>query len=550
VNKLPSILITGASGFVGSHLIEMMIENFTVYAIARRSIKESNISYHRNLHWIQCDITNKSRLNDAIDYIQSQGGIDYIFHLAAYYDFTYKYNSAYQSVNIDGTKNMLELASRLNIKRFIFASSIAACKFPKTSEAVTEKSSPDADYHYARSKKAGEELLMQYSKFFPCSVVRFAAVFSDWCEYAPLYKFLMRWLSKNFDSRIIAGKGISAIPYVHIRDLCLLFCKIIDKHKELPDYDVYNCSPNLSTSHNSIYELSTGYFFGKSKKPIYLPELLALPALILNRCFNVFRISTSETFEKLWMINYIDKILNVDSSYTQRVLDWKPTSRYNISRRLLFILEKMKSHPGEWHLRNEAALKRIAKRANFIIYEKMSEQKDTILFKINKYILDEDPDLKFNQYKQIPLVDFKTYSCTIYHLILATIRSSDRSLFLEYIDKITHQRWSEGFSPETLCETLKVFDEVIVKQLTSYKEFAKFHQEIYDYVSLTFQIAEDEIEDLYDSFAPKLRDNQIAKVNMLGCTEIPRLIHQLSGVYQALPEEDNKSEVYLINNLR
>lgn len=550
MKKLESIILTGASGFIGSYLIEMMREYFIIYAIARRAINETNISYHSNLHWIQCDITNRSSLKTTMDYIKNQGGADYIIHLAAYYDFTYKDNPEYDSVNVNGTKNLLDFAKVLGIKRFIFASSIAACNFPNKGEFVTEKSALDANYHYARSKKIGEKLLMQYSEYFPCTVIRFAAVFSDWCEFAPLYKFLQRWLTKSFDSRIVGGAGKSAVPYIHIRDICRIICKIINKNNELPKFDIYICSPNYSTSHNTIFELSTRYFFGKQKKPLYLPKILAYPALLVNNLMNFFRRSSEATFEKAWMIEYIDKALDIDSSYTQKILGWKPTSRYHIERRLLFLLEKMKAHSREWHLRNEAVVERISKRANFMIYEKMVEEMDLILNKINKIILLENPNQKFNHYKIMPIDDFQAYLSTLYHLLLATIRSSDRSFFLEYIDKISIRRFAEGFVPETLCETLKVFSEIIIKQLYSIKELSKIKQEIYDNVSLTLQIVQDEIEDLYDTLVLKMPEDTFLKATLPDCQELQRKIRQLSAFYQVSPKDSETFDIHSFNGLR
>ena len=330
MKELPSIVITGASGFIGSYLVDYLKEDFRIFAIARRSRKEANIPYHPNLQWLQCDISNWATVNEAAEYINKNGGADFIIHLAAFYDFTYKDNLAYQIVNIDGTKNMLEFASKLNPKRFIFASSLAACKFPANGNVITEKTSPDANYHYAVSKKAGEMLVKKYSDQFPCSVIRFAAVYSDWCEFAPLYKFLSCWLSKKIESRVIGGKGESAIPYIHIRDLCQMLQIIMAQTKTLSEFDIYNASPNGSTSHKELFQISTHYYFGEAIKPFHLPKYLAYPALVVRRFLNIFMLTTKEPFEQFWMIQYIDKKLNVDSSYTQSILGWQPTARYHL----------------------------------------------------------------------------------------------------------------------------------------------------------------------------------------------------------------------------
>jgi nucleoside-diphosphate-sugar epimerase len=551
MKQLPSIVITGASGFIGSYLIDYIKEDFTIFAIARRSRKEANIPYHPNLQWLQCDISNGTTVKEAGEYINNQGGADFVIHLAAFYDFTYKDNPAYKIVNVDGTKNLLELASKVGAKRFIFSSSLAACEFPSNGNVITEKTSPDANYHYAISKKLGEELVKEYSDRLPCTVVRFAAVYSDWCEFAPLYKFLSSWLSKKFESRIIGGKGESAIPYIHIRDLCQMLKIIINKTSELPPFDIYNASPDGSISHKELFEISTRYFFGKVIKPIHLPKTLAYPALVFRRILKILHLTSGEPFEQFWMIKYIDKKLNVDSSYTRTTLNWQPTPRYRLTRRLLFLLEKMKSHPDEWRVKNEAALKRIARRTNLMIYEKMVEQKDVLLTKINEVIINENPKGLFSRYKEMPLNDFQCYMSALYHLLLATIRSSDRSLLLKYIDDIAIRRFAEGFEPNILCGTLNVFSETIINHLSAYKELSDIKQELYDNIGLSLQIAQDEVEDLYDNLVKKMPIEMISKSSLLpDCKELQKMIHQLSAFYQVAPEDFNLTSVELQNTLK
>ena len=551
MKQLPSIVITGASGFIGSYLIDYIKEDFKIFAIARRSRKEANIPYHQNLHWLQCDISNWVTLNEASDYINKQGGADFVVHLAAFYDFTYKDNTAYKNVNVDGTKNMLNFSALVNTKRFIFASSIAACEFPSYANVITEKTSPDANYQYAISKKLGEELVKEYSDYFPCTIVRFAAVYSDWCEFAPLYKFLSSWLSNKIESRIIGGKGESAIPYIHIRDLCQMLNLVIEKTSKISNFDIFNASPDGSTSHKEIFEISTRYFFGEAIKPINLPKLLTYPALILRKLLRIFHLTSEEPFERFWMIRYIDKKLDVDSTYTQSVLKWQPTARYHLTRRLLFLLEKLKSHPDEWRVKNEATLKRIAHRTNLKIYEKMIEQKDVILSKIFEIMLEENKDKIFTKYKSMPLNDYQCYISALYHLLLATIRSSDRSLLLKYIDDIAIRRFAEGFEPYMVCGTLKVFNDVIINHLSAYKEFNNIKQELYDNIGLSLQIAQDEVEDLYDTLVKKMPIEMISKSSLLpDCKELQKMIHQLSAFYQVSPEDFNLTSAELQNTLK
>ena len=178
----PGILVTGASGFIGRHFVIAVSEQFRLFCIARRTQKEAGIPAGTNIFWIQADITNMDNLLSAARQIRENGGIDYVLHLAGYYDFTMDDNPAYEHTNVGGTLNILKIAQLLEAKQFIFSSSLAACKFPPDGEFLTEDSDTDADFPYARSKGKSEKIIRENRKDLPCAIIRLAAVYSDWCE--------------------------------------------------------------------------------------------------------------------------------------------------------------------------------------------------------------------------------------------------------------------------------------------------------------------------------------------------------------------------------
>jgi NADP-reducing hydrogenase subunit HndD len=497
--ELPSILITGASGFVGRHFMDFVKDHFIVYAVARRSANEAGIHYHPNIHWIQWDIASTAKLPEVLELIQKKGGVDFVLHLAAFYDFDYTSNTAYQRTNIDGTKNVIELAKQLRVKRFIFASSLAACNFPKAGEVVNERTPPDADFDYAKTKKAGEIMLKECSKFFPCTIVRFAAVFSDWCEYPPLYKFLSTWLANGYDHRILGGKGESAVSYIHINDLTKLILTIVRQSHRLPSYDIYAASPDGSTSHRELFEIATKDFLGESVKPIYVPKLMAYVGIFLRIMMGKLKI-TPEPFERYWMLKYLDLKLNAETSYTRKILSWVPSPRYHVTRRLLFLLAKMKSNPLEWNAKNEAALKHISFRTNLIIHEYMMVYKEKILARINARILSLDTGHTFSNYQQMDELRFKSLTSTLYNILASAVHSSDRSLLINYMDDITIPRFAEGFPPKEICNLLATISDIVTDELMSLKEFKFKKQDLYDYIGLNLQLAQDEVEDKFEHY--------------------------------------------------
>jgi len=497
--QLPSIIITGASGFIGQSFLDHIKDQFIIFAIARRSAKEANISQHPNIHWIQWDIAHTAPMPDVIKKIQIQGGADFLVHLAAFYDFDYSDNIAYQLTNIEGTRNIIGLAKQLKIKRFIFASSLAACSFPPKGQFVSEKSSPDANFAYAKTKKAGEEMLRNSVKDFPTIVVRFAAVFSDWCEYPPLYMFLDTWLSRKYDSRILGGKGESAVSYIHINDLIKLLLVIIQQSHLLPSFDIYTASPNGCTSHRELFEIATKDFFGEAVKPIFIPKIIAYPGIFFRILLGSLHF-TPPPFERYWMLKYVDLKLNVDSTYTTKNLDWEPSQRYRIERRLIFLLARMKSNPVEWHAKNVAALKHISFRTNLLIYEFMMVYKEKILSQVTSRMLSHENSGMFFHYQQMDINELVIILNILFDVLAATVLNADRSLMINYIHDIAPSRFKNGFTSKEIGDTFIIFNDLITTHLLSEKDRKYSKQEIYDHIGLTLQLAQDEIEEKFEFF--------------------------------------------------
>ena len=119
-----SIFITGATGFIGSHLAEALVESgFNVVAFDR---------YNSNNHWGWLENSKykndmKVILGDVRDYdsvSKAMAGCNIVFHLAALIGIPYSYLSplAYIRTNVEGAYNVLESAKNLNLEKVIITS--------------------------------------------------------------------------------------------------------------------------------------------------------------------------------------------------------------------------------------------------------------------------------------------------------------------------------------------------------------------------------------------------------------------------------------------
>lgn len=498
---LPTILLTGASGFIGRNFLEAAKNHFKIYAMSRSITDRSSIPKHPNIEWIDADIGNFFYLHSALSEVRLRGGVDYLLHLASFYDFNYDDNPEYIRTNLVGTKNVLEEARRLKIKRFIFASSLAACDFSKKG-IINEQSPADADFWYARTKREGEEMLRTYSTDFPCAIVRFAAGFSDWCEYGPLYVFLNTWLSRNWKSRILGGKGQSAITYLHVNCLVRFLLRIIEINHQLPRIGTYIASPDKPVSHLELFNRATRFYFGNTVKPFFMPKPVA--SLGVHGMDIIGKITGKKPFEKPWMMQYVDKQLRVDSSYTRATLAWEPIERYKMSRRLLFIIERMKSYPYEWHNRNTKMLKTLPVKSNFLIYEGLDRVREKVMDRSINYLRSEANKNRFLNYRHLHYETLQKDLVTIYQFLSASIRSRDRMSMLTYARQLAFMRTRQGFPFEEVRDAINAIGQIVQEELQKIPLLEGMDQFIYDEVSLTFQLMVDELEGGYEDAAKEL----------------------------------------------
>jgi nucleoside-diphosphate-sugar epimerase len=529
---LPGIMVTGASGFIGRHFVIAVSDKFRLFCIARRSQKEVGIPYHDNIHWLQVDITNQKNLRNAFRYIKDHGGAEYVLHLAGYYDFTYKENPAYEKINVAGTRNVLDMSKLLGIKRFIFSSSVAACNFPPPGKSLTEESLPDANFPYARCKRKEETIIRKYSKTFPCSIVRLAAVYSDWCEYPMLYMLLKYWLSGNkLVSRTLVGLGESALPYIHIRDVIKVFLRIIEISDTLPQLATYFASPQECVSHNELFKTATRYYYWHEVKPFRVPKFLAFSGLVIISLFG--RLSGKNKLEQPWMIKYVDKKLNVDASATYNALGWKATPRYHILRRLLFLTEKMTNHPNNWTFRNEVIMKKVAYRKSIIIYDILTELRELLVDKIAEEVINPSNKHRFANYGKMYSELLKWYITLNYQVVAATVRSRDRSIIPVYAQTMAYKRYMDGFKAEEVKSLMLLIGKTMRESLLARPELKNSKRQVDDYIILTSQLVADEFEDAYEILEDQTPEQLLSDkvVQLTSIENLKRIIRRLENDY-------------------
>ena len=166
-------VVTGANGFVGSHLVDYLLtKDFEVRCIVRKS---SNLQWleGKDLKIYDCGLFDKNGIREAFK------NANYIFHIAGVVKA--KNEDGYLKGNVEATKVLLEVADEMRdkIKKFVVVSSQTVSGPAKKNKPVTEDMVPNPLTTYARSKLKQEQLTISFKDKFPVTVCRAPAIYGE-----------------------------------------------------------------------------------------------------------------------------------------------------------------------------------------------------------------------------------------------------------------------------------------------------------------------------------------------------------------------------------
>jgi UDP-glucuronate 4-epimerase len=269
------VLITGAAGFIGSHLCQRLladgrqvvgVDNFDDFYDPK--VKRENIAAcldNKNFSLVHADIRDGSAMDKAIN-----DDIDIIVHLAARAGVrpSIEQPLLYADVNINGTMVLLEAAKKHNIKRFIFASSSSVYG---NNEKVPFCESDNVDFPispYAATKKTGEIICHTYHHLYNISIIclRFFTVYGP--RHRPdlaIHKFAS--LIEAGEPVPVFGDGSMKRDFTYVDDIV---SGTISAMKHCRGFEIYNLGNSHPVSVNDLVsELENA--LGRKAQKKYLP---------------------------------------------------------------------------------------------------------------------------------------------------------------------------------------------------------------------------------------------------------------------------------------
>jgi len=217
------VLVTGGTGFAGSHLVDRLIsEGFEVRVIARSSKKAEKLK-ERGVDIVLGSITDKDVIKEAVN------GVKKVYHLAANWRTAGVPDKVYWDVNVGGTRNLLEASIKENIERFVHCSTMGVHGHVDEIPSNENTRYNPGDI-YQVTKLEAEKLALNFykEKGLPVSVIRPCAI------YGPgdmrLLKMFRAIAKKRF---IMLGSGETLYHMVYVTDLAEGFRLAADKEEAI-----------------------------------------------------------------------------------------------------------------------------------------------------------------------------------------------------------------------------------------------------------------------------------------------------------------------------
>ena len=286
-------LVTGGAGFIGSNLVDKLIEEGHEVVVIDNESAECNEQFYWNPRADnhKLDICDYEFTRDLYE------GVDYVFHLAAESRLQPAIENPINAVmkNAVGTCTVLQCARESGVKKVIYSSTSSAYGLNKFPNYETDQN--DCLNPYSVSKVAGEELCKMYTNLYGLKTIifRYFNVYGDRSpttgQYAPVLGIFLKQKKENSPLTIV-GDGLQRRDFINVDDVV---------------------SANINAAENNIDQDYYGSIFNiGSGENISIVEIANL--ISKNQTFIAERSGEAKT-----------TLANIDKAKT--VLNWKPSVR-------------------------------------------------------------------------------------------------------------------------------------------------------------------------------------------------------------------------------
>jgi len=259
--------VTGAAGFIGSHLVELLLsQGHDVVGIDNLEVgREKNLPQSEKFEFFHIDISAQPDLLR-----RALKDVDTVYHLAARADIvpSIELPQRYYEVNVTGTLNICQASHIAGVKTIIYAAS-SSCygipdSFPTDENAVIRP-----QYPYALTKRLGEELVLHWGMVYGMRTIslRFFNVYGTRARTSGTYGAVFGvFLAQKLASvpYTVVGDGCQTRDFTYVTDVANA---IVTVGSQGVNNNIYNIGSGNTVSINKIVQLLGGDYINIPKRP-------------------------------------------------------------------------------------------------------------------------------------------------------------------------------------------------------------------------------------------------------------------------------------------
>lgn len=349
--QMPLVVITGASGNIGTALTRALRKHFQVIGLDRPGGNSLEGTY-------SVDLTSCQSVQSTFDQIAQNKGrhIAAVVHLAAYFDFTGEESALYQTVNVDGTRHLLQVLQQFTVERFIYSSTMLVHKPGKPGNKIDETTPIEPGWAYPKSKAAAEAIIRQEAGKIPYTILRLAGIYDEHTSVPTLAQQIARIYERSIKAKLYAGDTHAGQAFLHKADMIDAFQRTIEQRNELPAAHSLLIGEEQCLSYESLQNRIGELLHGEQEwKTFNVPEPIAKAGAWLEEKTEPLVPDDFDKGEKPFirpfMIDMASDHYELDIRRAKEQLHWYP--RHSLDDTLSELIANLKANPAKWYADNK-----------------------------------------------------------------------------------------------------------------------------------------------------------------------------------------------------
>lgn len=215
------ILVTGATGFIGSRLVKRLLGTPHELRCLVRASSLTKALEEQGISLITGDVTDRASLQKAME------GCDWVANLANLFDFWVPDARQYETVNVAGTRNVMEAAAELGVSKVLHVSTVAIFGDAEWPVRETSTPGPRCFSRYAQSKRAGDEVAWElYEKMRVPLVMVFPAAVIGPGDPKAAGRYIKNFLLRKLPAQVFPR---SVFPWVFVDDVAEAIARALEE---------------------------------------------------------------------------------------------------------------------------------------------------------------------------------------------------------------------------------------------------------------------------------------------------------------------------------